>query len=65
MSGNGKTCNGKWYIIKSQLSALDISECGINNGNCEQQCNNEVGSYSCSCNTGYTLASNQRDCNGM
>ena len=33
--------------------------------NCEQNCTNTVGSYNCSCNTGYSLDSNGRNCTGI
>ena len=32
---------------------LDIDECDSGNGGCEQNCQNNIGSYTCSCNTGY------------
>lgn len=43
---------------------IDNYECGINNGGCEQLCENTVGSFTCQCNTGYTLDSNQQNCSG-
>ena len=33
---------------------IDIDECASDNGGCEQNCHNNNGSYTCSCNTGYT-----------
>ena len=34
----------------------DINECDVLNGGCDQKCDNNDGSYSCSCNeTGYVL----------
>ena len=42
----------------------DINECSSNNGGCAQNCHNTVGSYNCTCNTGYSLASNGHNCNG-
>ena len=41
-----------------------IDECLSNNGGCSQICTNTVGSFKCACFTGYTLASDQRTCNG-
>ena len=35
----------------------------LNNGECSQICVNIVGSYNCSCNTGYE--SSGQDCNGI
>jgi hypothetical protein len=40
----------------------DIDECDINNGGCSHNCTNTNGSYSCTCNSGYTLASDQTTC---
>ena len=42
----------------------DINECSSSNGGCAQNCHNTAGSYYCTCNTGYTLASNDYSCNG-
>ena len=41
---------------------VDINECNVNNGGCEHTCTNTVGSYNCSCNTGYQL--NLGHCSG-
>ena len=36
------------------LSLLaDIDECRLNNGGCEQNCVNFIGSFFCTCNYGY------------
>lgn len=43
---------------------LDIDECSEDSDGCEQNCANTVGSYTCSCNTGYNLASDGRSCTG-
>ena len=43
----------------------DVNECATNNGGCAQTCTNTVGSFVCSCQSGYTLASNGLTCNGM
>ena len=44
-------------LNKSFLSftCLDINECNTNNGGCSQVCNNQDGSFTCSCNSGFTL----------
>ena len=42
----------------------DTNECQTNNGSCEQVCTNSVGSFECSCNQGYSLASDGFNCNG-
>ena len=46
------------------LLSTDTNECGSNNGGCAQTCTNIIGSYYCSCGTGYSLASNNHGCNG-
>uniref|UniRef100_A0A8C4E958 Growth arrest-specific protein 6 n=1 Tax=Dicentrarchus labrax TaxID=13489 RepID=A0A8C4E958_DICLA len=33
----------------------DVNECSSNNGGCNQECNNTMGSYRCSCHQGYML----------
>ena len=45
---------------------LDIDECADgNNGGCEQDCNNEIGTYNCSCLIGYLLDEDEKGCSGM
>ena len=41
---------------------LDVNECIDGSNNCEQVCENTEGSFSCSCNSGFTLASDGRSC---
>ena len=43
----------------------DVNECDINNGGCEQICNNTIGSFNCSCEMGYELDSSGLNCSGM
>ncbi|KAH9512215.1 Dorsal-ventral patterning tolloid-like protein 1 [Bulinus truncatus] len=53
------------YDQKSGFVALfstDKNECEINNGGCDQICKNTVGSYQCSCVSGYILQSDHRTC---
>ena len=56
---SGKSCNGIYilYICPGCIKIIvDINECNVNNGGCEHSCTNTVGSYTCSCNTGYQLS---------
>ena len=52
------------FIIVYLYHIIDINECATNNGGCAQTCNNTVGSYQCSCGTGYTLNSDGHACDG-
>ncbi|EDV93120.1 dorsal-ventral patterning protein tolloid [Drosophila grimshawi] len=40
----------------------DIDECAVNNGGCQHECRNTIGSYMCFCHNGYSLHENGRDC---
>ena len=42
----------------------DINECSQGNGGCEHTCTNTIGSYYCTCNTGYLQVSNGKHCSG-
>eukprot|EP00731_Ephydatia_muelleri_P028193 Em0019g1066a len=42
----------------------EINECLASNGGCAQICTNTVGSFTCSCNTGYSLGADARSCVG-
>ena len=37
---------------------IDINECDTNNGGCDHNCTNTIGSFECSCSTGYHLCDN-------
>ncbi len=42
------------YVLKyKHVSLTDINECAENNGGCNGECVNTVGSYKCSCLDGY------------
>jgi hypothetical protein len=44
---------------------IDVNECAINNGGCQQLCSNRVGSYACSCLSGFLLASDGMFCDDI
>ena len=44
---------------------IDVDECFMHVDDCDHNCNNTVGSYTCSCNDGYTLDEDGLQCNGM
>ena len=48
----------------TNVSCKDILECEINNGGCQQLCQNLQGSYACECKTGYVLDGNKVTCEG-
>ena len=49
------------------MYVADINECTEwgNNGNCQQVCDNQLGSYNCSCWPGYWLADDGKTCIGI
>uniref|UniRef100_A0A914SFM9 EGF-like domain-containing protein n=1 Tax=Parascaris equorum TaxID=6256 RepID=A0A914SFM9_PAREQ len=42
----------------------DMNECGVDNGGCEQLCENTPGSFQCSCKPGYILTYDGKTCEG-
>ena len=44
---------------------VDIDECARGTHECNQTCNNTIGSYTCGCNAGYRLAPDGRNCEGL
>ena len=46
------------------INSTDINECVLNTDDCDHICSNNVGSYQCTCLTGYGLASDQHSCEG-
>ena len=46
-------------------ACIDIDECQISNGNCEQMCVNTIGSYMCNCSEGFMLNEDLFNCSGM
>ena len=51
-------------ILSMSSFYIDINECNTNNGGCAQECTNTQGSRVCSCNSGFTLVSDGRNCTG-
>ena len=44
---------------------IDIDECAEGINGCIHSCSNTEGNYTCSCNSGYRLASDNHGCEGM
>ena len=42
----------------------DIDECAMDTDNCQQSCLNTIGSFSCTCFAGFTLADDGANCRG-
>nr|XP_046480526.1 bone morphogenetic protein 1 isoform X1 [Neodiprion pinetum] len=52
-------------VQKSGFAAVfftDMDECASNNGGCQHECRNTIGSYQCFCHNGFTLHENGHDC---
>ena len=63
---SGKSDHNSFYVYKRNYYVLylDVNECA-ENGTCDQDCTDTVGSFICSCYNGYELDDNGRSCNGM
>ncbi|XP_050307465.1 fibulin-1-like isoform X1 [Anthonomus grandis grandis] len=55
-------CLKGFQLGKNMHSCTDINECETNNGNCQMNCTNSIGSYSCHCPTGLRLSDNLKTC---
>ena len=42
----------------------DINECEVNGGDCADGCENNIGSFTCTCSEGFQLAGDQVTCTG-
>ena len=70
-TGDGFNCTGTFTaalnvtMVKEVYTFFtDLNECDNNNGGCSQMCNNIVGSFYCSCESGYYLLHDGFTCNG-
>lgn len=59
-----------WYkyinaVHNNERNCIDINECESNNGGCDHICTNTESSYTCSCNSGYQLESDEHKCTGI
>ena len=48
----------------TNVTYTDINECAEDTDGCAQLCTNTIGSYTCSCRSGYRLAIDGRWCTG-
>lgn len=55
-----------FYLIKVSLNFIfhfiDIDECLINNGDCQQICINQLGTHTCGCKEGFSLKNDNKTC---
>lgn len=49
-------------IPMNSTTCSNVNECLVNNGGCSQTCTDTVGSYLCSCNRGFMLSNDMRNC---
>ena len=49
-----------WFSLNA-----DINECSEGIDNCNQTCTNTEGSFTCGCDDGYLLYSDETTCNGI
>ncbi|XP_019624444.1 PREDICTED: complement component C1q receptor-like [Branchiostoma belcheri] len=47
------------------ICETDVDECATGNGGCAQNCTNTVGSFSCSCYTGYKFNNDGVSCDDI
>ena len=63
---NGRTSSCSDNHLSKEIIAfvLDINECILNISGCSQNCTNTIGSYYCSCYSGYQLVADLMSCSG-
>ena len=55
-----------FHILQThEFFNADIDECSEDTDNCNQTCTNTEGSFTCGCDDGYILDSDETTCNGM
>lgn len=66
INSDGHHCDGKFYpkLLRLFFFIVDVNECDLGIHGCSQICVNTNGSYTCVCNAGYHLMSNQKTCTG-
>ncbi|XP_066275437.1 uncharacterized protein [Branchiostoma lanceolatum] len=62
-SAFGDPCPGESKYLEVSYQC-DVDECATGNGGCSQNCTNTIGSFSCSCQNGYTLNGDSVSCDG-
>ena len=57
--------DGYWTSEYGVFYPSDVDECTAGTDNCTQNCDNTDGSYTCSCDGGYTTTDNGMTCDGI
>ena len=57
-------CSFNYCGVIYFISLSDVDECTTGTHNCQQQCTNTPGSFTCGCNSGYRLLANGYHCQG-
>ena len=52
-------------VFYFQHLLIDVNECSARTDQCQQVCQNTIGSYVCSCNSGFILDVDGRTCDGI
>ena len=60
-----KRLNEEDVQITSISCSIDVNECLVNKGGCSSICENQVGSFACSCFKGFMLDTDDLNCIGM
>ena len=55
--------NGEVVPMNGTL-CTDLNECDVHNGGCEHICENTLGSFVCTCRTGFNISENGLSCDG-
>ncbi len=65
--GHSYTCTNTFFIIHTDFQSLhsDIDECSSNSNGCQMLCINTIGSFNCSCESGYKLIDDGFHCQGI
>jgi hypothetical protein len=65
----GYQCFCQWGYCDTRpmngTDCIDVNECLVNNGGCNQICSNSIGSYSCNCQTGFQKSVDGKGCNDI
>ncbi|XP_067946456.1 fibrillin-1-like [Watersipora subatra] len=58
-------CNDGFLTSADGVTCEDVNECLMNNGGCDDECTNTIGSRSCGCSSGFKLAADGSSCENV